>query len=49
MDADWLHRECVFILDRWAVAAGASSYAALGIEQQAALRARLQQLIRTNT
>ena len=30
--ADWLHRECVFILDR----------------QQAALRARLQQIMRHN-
>jgi nitric oxide reductase subunit B len=47
--ADWLHRECIYILDHWAVAAGGPNYAALGIEQQAALRARLQQMIRANT
>src|SRR5271169_4841234 len=42
--ADWLHRECMFILDRWARAAGVSNYAALGAEQRAALQARLQLL-----
>ena len=47
--ADWLHRECTFILDRWAKESGAESYAALGIEQQAALRARLQEILRRNT
>ena len=47
--ADWLHRECTFILDRWAKEAGASGYAALNIEQQAGLRARLQEIIRHNT
>lgn len=47
--ADWLHRECTFILDRWAEKAGAVSYATLGPEQQAALQARLRLLLRTNT
>jgi nitric oxide reductase subunit B len=47
--ADWLHRELVFILDRWAVEKGAKDYAALNVEDQAALRARLKKLIRTNT
>jgi nitric oxide reductase subunit B len=47
--ADWLHRECVFILDRWAAQGGAASYAALSPEQQAALRERLQLLVRRNT
>ena len=47
--ADWLHRECTFILDHWAKESGAANYAALGLEQQAALRARLQQIIRHNT
>ena len=47
--ADWLHRECTFILDRWAKDSGAQDYAALGVEQQAALRARLQEIIRHNT
>ena len=47
--ADWLHRECVFILDRWAKETGAASYSALPAESQAALRERLQQLMRRNT
>jgi nitric oxide reductase subunit B len=47
--ADWLHRECTFILDQWAKAGGASDYAALGPEQRAGLQGRLQQLMRTNT
>src|SRR5947207_2402073 len=47
--ADWLHRECVFILDKWARASGAQDYASLDVEQKAALEARLQQLLRTNT
>ena len=46
--ADWLHRECVFILDRWATESGAASYAALPVETQAALRARLEGVIRQN-
>jgi nitric oxide reductase subunit B len=46
--ADWLHRECVFILDHWAVEAGAANYAALPVETQAALRARLEGVIRQN-
>ena len=47
--ADWLHRECTFILDRWAKDSGAENYAALGVEQQAALRARLRETMRRNT
>src|SRR5215471_13833703 len=46
--ADWLHRECTFILDKWA-AQWARAYDALGAEQQAALQARLRLLLRTNT
>ena len=46
--ADWLHREAIFILDRWAAAVG-TGYAALPPEQQAALQSRLQRLMRTNT
>ncbi len=45
--ADWLHREAVFILDRWSGAAG--GYARLPPERQAELQSRLQQLLRTNT
>jgi len=47
--ADWLHRECVFILERWAKQSGAVNYAALSPEQQAALQARLQLIMRRNT
>ena len=47
--ADWLHRESVFILDRWARQTGANDYASLGVEHQAALQARLRRVIRQNT
>ena len=47
--ADWLHRESVFILSAWAQQAYGSPYDKLSIESQAALQARLQQLMRTNT
>jgi len=47
--ADWLHRECVFILDGWAKKTGAASYVALPGETQAALRERLQQVMRRKT
>lgn len=47
--ADWLHRECVFVLNLWARQSGAASYEALDVERQAALKARLQAIMRTNT
>jgi nitric oxide reductase subunit B len=47
--ADWLHRECTFLLDRWARESGATDYASLGVEQQAALQARLKHVLRQNT
>src|SRR3954452_4943363 len=47
--ADWLHRELVFLLDRWAAAEGAANYAALPSEQQAALKARLKDQTRTHS
>jgi len=47
--ADWLHRESVYVLDRWAQAEGGDHFAALDVERQAALRARLEQMMRTNT
>ena len=47
--ADWLHRECMFLLDKWAGETGAANYAALDVEHQAALTARLQKMARTNT
>lgn len=47
--ADWLHREAVFILDRWATSDFGSDFASLNDEQQAQLTARLTKLLRTNT
>ncbi len=47
--ADWLHRELTFLLDRWARERGAGSYNALSVEDQAALRARLKEVVRKNT
>jgi nitric oxide reductase subunit B len=47
--ADYLHRESVFILNKWAQQSGAASYEALGLEQRASLQARLEHLMRTNT
>jgi nitric oxide reductase subunit B len=45
--ADYLHREALFILDEWS--AGQFSRGTLPSEQQAALKQRLQDLLRTNT
>ena len=47
--ADWLHREATAVLDAWAGAEHRATYAALGVEQQGALRARLAAEYRRNT
>ncbi len=47
--ADWLHRESEILLNAWAVRVGAQSFAALGPDQQAVLKARLIREMRTNT
>ncbi|MNK86804.1 Nitric oxide reductase subunit B [compost metagenome] len=47
--ADWLHREAVWMLDQYATQDFGQPYARLNPEQQAALRARLQADLRTNT
>ncbi|HEX2596156.1 MAG TPA: nitric-oxide reductase large subunit [Luteimonas sp.] len=48
--ADWLHREATQLLDIWARRDDSmATYAQLPAEQQAALRGRLQQLMRHNT
>jgi len=47
--ADWLHREAVFILDRWSIAEFGSEYAKLDGEKQAQLQGRLAKELRTNT
>ena len=46
--ADWLHREATTMLDNWAHDEGAVNFAALGLEEQAALEARLKQDLRSN-
>ena len=47
--ADWLHREAIFILDRWANADFGSDYEQLDEERQGQLSGRLSKLMRTNT
>jgi len=47
--ADWLHRESEILLNTWAVRAGARNFAALSLDQQAVLKARLIRDMRTNT
>lgn len=47
--ADYLHRESVYILDKWASESGGKNYADLSGEQQAQLRERLRVLMRANT
>jgi nitric oxide reductase subunit B len=47
--ADWLHRELVWLLDRWSMNDFKRPYADLTEEQQAALKARLKKEVRTNT
>ncbi len=48
--ADWLHREATDVLNLWARRNGGMAiYAQLPIEQQSALRGRLQDMMRANT
>ena len=47
--ADWLHREAVFILDRWADEEHGSTYEKLSLELQAQLQGRLAEMMRENT
>ncbi|MBA2919984.1 nitric-oxide reductase large subunit [Sphingomonas sp. MAH-20] len=46
--ADWLHREALTLLDVWAREKGAKDFAALNLEDQAALKDRLKRELRTN-
>lgn len=46
--ADWLHRESLALLDIWARKEGAANFGGLGREEQAALKERLKQELRTN-
>ena len=47
--ADYLHREALFILDKWSNAENGKPYAQADSEKQAVLRQRLQNLVRSNT
>jgi len=47
--ADWLHRECMFILDAWAQQEFGRQYQAVPPDQQAMLRSRLERMMRANT
>ncbi len=47
--ADWLHREYVFLLDRWSQKEFGSSFENLGKDRQSMLETRLQKALRTNT
>lgn len=47
--ADWLHREAVFILNRWSKETFEKSYNMLDAEQKAFLNSRLTEMMRRNT
>jgi nitric oxide reductase subunit B len=48
-NADWLHREALWILDKWGQAEYGHNFADLNDEQKAQLQARLKNEMRTNT
>jgi nitric oxide reductase subunit B len=47
--ADYLHRQSVIVLDRWARAEGFANYVAMSAEQRAALQGRLTEVTRHNS
>jgi nitric oxide reductase subunit B len=47
--ADWLHREYVFLLDKWSQKEFGATFDNVGAEQQAMLKTRLQAALRKNT
>jgi nitric oxide reductase subunit B len=47
--ADWLHREAIYILDKWSQKEQGVSFSELSEEQQALLKSRLQKELRKNT
>jgi nitric oxide reductase subunit B len=47
--ADWLHREAMFILERWSGQEFSGSYEGVDDEKKAMLRNRLEKEMRTNT
>ena len=48
-NADWVHREAIFLLNKFAQADFSKNYDQLNLERQAALKARLKPIIRSNT
>src|SRR5690606_19457961 len=48
-NADWLHRESRWLLDRWAQGEHGRNFDELGVGEQAELRTRLVREMRTNT
>jgi len=47
--ADWLHRECEFILDAWSERGRGVPFAKLSSDDQAVMKSRLVNMMRTNT
>jgi nitric oxide reductase subunit B len=47
--ADWLHKETVYLSEKWAEKDFNSTYTKLDAENQAVLKVRLQKLLRSNT
>ncbi len=47
--ADWLHRECLSILNSWSNEKFGKEYEAVGAEDQAQLKQRLLEMMRKNT
>ena len=47
--ADWVHREALFILNKWAMAEYNQPYSNLSAEKKAGLEERLKEVIRKNT
>jgi len=47
--ADWLHRECVYILDHWSMESAGKHFDSLGSDQQSFLISRLTRLMKTNS
>src|SRR5690606_20970399 len=47
--ADYIHREALFILDKWSQEDFGKSYSTLDNENRAALESRLQKMLRKNT
>ena len=47
--ADWLHREIIYVLDKWAVSEYGNKFDNLSDENQAILKSRAKEIFKTNT